>query len=175
MHTGLTQLAQQLGCNTDVTKDASFLLQQVYTLVSGRGCMPKDTMTAASLFLTIRMANLPYTLAETARLIDRPTHVLALAYQTVVSALNMEIRQRHSGVRSKVDGNTQDTGDEFELGKMYIPPPVDFNKFAHRHLSSLPNLKCSATDQVSTDLQPCSRLMIILLSANPESDETTFV
>ena len=159
MHTGLTQLAQQLGCNTDITKDASFLLQQVYTLLSGRGCMPLDTMTAASLFLTIRMANLPYTLAETALLVNRPMRVLALAYKTIISALNMDIRQRHTG------GIQETTGDESEPGKMYIPPPVDFNKFAHRHLSNLPNLKCSAADKVSADLQPCPYLMIVLLFA----------
>ena len=155
MHIQLTQFAQQLGCNTDVTKDASFLLQQVYTLVSGKGCMPLETMTAASLFLTIRMANLPYTLVETARVVDKPTRVLALAYQSIISALNMEIRQRQGRVESKIDGKTQEnSGDETELGKMYTPPPVDFHKFAHRHLSSLPNLECSATDKVSTDLQP---------------------
>ena len=150
MRAGMTQLAQQLGCNTDVTEDASFTLKQAYHLLSGKGCMPLDIMTAATLYLTVRLANLPYTLAETARLAGRPTHVLVAAYKKVAMALDTQMRQQQKENSSTDHSNTEKEDEhDGDLKQINQPPPVDFANFAHRHLCTLPNLKCSAAQNVS--------------------------
>lgn len=151
MHVHMKQLASQVHSSDSFTQDALDLLPQVYALISGKGCMPLEIMTAASLFLSVRQANLPYTLAEMARLVGKPTHMIASAYKTVVLALN-------SGKRPLTKTAKRAESDEQQHNHAQQPvmdtegrckaPPVDFALFAMRHLSSLQGVKVSVTHKV---------------------------
>ena len=124
LNTELTHLAQRLGCTRVIKEDARHFMEHAYQRLRGstRVLLPLDTLAAASLYLAVRMANLPWTLAETAHLIGRPVYELGQAYRIVMHALDR------------------------------TPPAVDFQQFAQRHLAELKHFNCSALDRVRAAL-----------------------